>query len=240
MFGNIKNAVKYHSPDIGNPAPYAVGKALAYLFMACMLLAPLPSTAQDAGMPDAPPNVLSNQKLLEALRGGGYVIYFRHSITDLSTTDTDRDHLENCAAQRKLSGEGRRLMRNIGAAAKRLGIHVSKVLSSPYCRSIETAKLAFGRAEVTDDLVNTVTADEETVARKAQALKKLLSTPPAAGTNTVLSSHSGNLQEATGIWPKPEGVAIVFKPEGGGQFSYVARIEPAQWGRWAHQKSPSP
>lgn len=208
---------------------------LRYLFLACMLCSPLSSFAQEAGKPDTPPNVLDGDKLLEALRGGGYVIYFRHGITDLSTSDTDRERLENCATQRLLSREGRSQMRDIGVAIKALGIRVSSVRSSPYCRSLDTAMLAFGKAEPTDDLVNTVTADEETATRKALALKKMLSTPPAAGTNTVLSGHSGNLQEATGIWPKPEGVAIVFKPEKEGQFSYVARIAPTQWQQWARR-----
>lgn len=211
----------------------AAHTAFRYLFLACMLCSSLSSFAQDAGKQDAPPNVLDSHKLLEALRGGGYVIYFRHGISDLSTNDTDREKLENCATQRLLSREGRSQMRDIGVAIKALGIRVSSVRSSPYCRSIDTAMLAFGRVEPTDDLVNTVIADEETATRKAQALKKMLSTPPAAGTNAVLSGHSGNLQEATGIWPKPEGVAIVFKPEKSGKFSYVARIAPTQWQEWA-------
>ena len=45
----------------------------------------------------------------------------------------------------------------------------------------------------------------------------------------MLSGHTGNLQEATGIWPSPEGVAIVFKPDGRGASKYVATIDPARW-----------
>jgi hypothetical protein len=51
---------------------------------------------------------------------------------------------------------------------------------------------------------------------------------PQAGTNTVLAGHTGNLQEATGIWPSPEGVAIVFKPDGKGA-SYLATVGPGRW-----------
>lgn len=179
--------------------------------------------------PDSPPNVLDGHKLVAALRGGGYIIYFRHGITDLSTSDTDRDHLENCATQRVLSPEGRQQMRAIGRTMLALRIPIGQVLSSPYCRSVDTVTLAFGKAQKTDDLVNTVTADEETVAHMALALRKLLATPPAHGANTVLSGHTGNLQEASGIWPKPEGTAIIFKPEGDGKFSYIARIVPTHW-----------
>lgn len=217
----------------------AANSALRYFLLVCMLSVPVLSIAREypleANKPDAPSNVLDGKKLLGALRAGGYVIYFRHGLTDTSTTDVDPDRLDSCATQRVLSEEGRSQMRDIGVAIKALGIHVSGVRSSPYCRSMDTATLAFGKTEPDDNLGSTVTADEETALRKTLALKKLLSTPPAVGSNSVLAGHSGNLQEATGIWPKPEGVAIVFKPETGGKFSYVARIAPEQWLQWARK-----
>ncbi len=199
--------------------------------MAGMILLPLPGMAAEAADNyEPPPNVLEGRQLVDALRAGGYVIYLRHGITDLSIDDTDRDNLTNCATQRPLSAEGRQQMRGIGKAIKALGIRVSSVLSSPFCRTIDSAKLAFGRAEIVDDLRQGVDADEATAERRARALRKMLATAPGEpSTNTVLSGHTGNLQEATGIWPKPEGVAIVFKPGGDDKFTYVAVILPSHW-----------
>lgn len=199
--------------------------------MVGVILLPLPGPAAEvADKYDPPPNVLEGRQLVEALRAGGYVIYFRHGITDHSIDDTDRENLANCATQRPLSEEGRQQMRGIGEAIKALGIRVSSVLSSPFCRTIDTAKLAFGRAEIIDDLRQGVDADEATAERRAQALRKMLATVPGEpGANTVLSGHTGNLQEATGIWPKPEGVAIVFRPGDDGKFTYIATILPAHW-----------
>ncbi len=179
----------------------------------------------------SPPNVLDNRALVKALQSGGYVLYFRHGITDHSKDDTDRTNLANCATQRPLSAAGRKQMRDTGQAIKALGIRISSVFSSPFCRSIETAKLGFGnKVTVVDDLRQGVDADQATAERHAQTLKKMLGTPPqVAGTNTVISGHTGNLQEAVGIWPKPEGVAIIFKPGADGKFSYVATVLPTQW-----------
>ncbi|HET7524673.1 MAG TPA: histidine phosphatase family protein [Burkholderiaceae bacterium] len=70
---------------------------------------------------------------------------FRHGKTDLSTTDADRGSLANCAAQRILSAQGRQQMTDIGQQVRRLGIPVGTVLASPYCRTLDTAKPAFGR-----------------------------------------------------------------------------------------------
>jgi len=186
--------------------------------------------AENADKPDRPPDLLSPAELVQALRGGGYVLYFRHGITDHSTHDSDRNNLQNCATQRLLSEEGRAQMRDVGRAIGELGIRVSTVLSSPYCRSIDTATQAFGHMVVDADLKHTVTADEATAARQAQALRKLLATPPPEpGTNSVLSAHTANLQDATGIWPKPEGVAVVFQPVAGGGYRYIATIAPDRW-----------
>jgi hypothetical protein len=67
----------------------------------------------------------------------------------------------------------------------------------------------------------------------------MLSTPPAKATNAVIVSHTANLREAAGIWPKPEGVAYVFRPLPEGKFEAIAMVLPEDWGRVAGLKSSS-
>ena len=117
----------------------------------------------------------------------------------------------------------------IGQAFDALGIPVSEVITSPYCRCVETAKLAFGRARVSNDLAFSIGTKEQEAKRLAQALRNMLGTRPTARTNTVLVAHTANLKEAAQIWPKPEGVAFIFKPLGNNTFEMVSRIEPQQW-----------
>lgn len=178
---------------------------------------------------EKPVDELTGKALIDALKGGGYVIYFRHGKTDHSTYDTDRDNLENCTKQRLLSQEGRDEMLSIGKTIGKLGIRVSRVVSSPYCRSIDTAVLAFGTFVTDEDLKHTVVADAPTVQKQAVALRRLLGQVPEAGTNSVISGHTANLKEATGVWPDPEGVAVVFRPLGNSRFEYVATIAPDAW-----------
>lgn len=198
----------------------------------------LPVLAEhDSKKPDNPRSMLDNKDLVDALVGGGYVIYFRHGKTDHSTFDTDRVNMDDCSKQRLLSEEGRQQMREIGHVIAQLGIRASRVLSSPYCRSIDTAVLAFGSMEITEDLKHTVDADENTADRRSHALRKILGTMPVeAGTNTILSSHTANLLEGAGIWPKPEGVAVIFKPTGDGGFNYIATVPPKKWQKLANLK----
>jgi phosphohistidine phosphatase SixA len=174
---------------------------------------------------------LSGRALVEALAQGGYVILMRHQATEEMAPDPAVFDIEDCDTQRNLSEEGRQAAREIGAAFQKLGIRVGEVLASPYCRCLETGKLAFGRAEPSEllavfDRLPSVKKDE-----RGAEIRQLLATPPAeAGTNTVLITHTGTLLYSFGLDTTPEGIAHVFKPGPvPGVSQYVGRIDPDEW-----------
>lgn len=167
--------------------------------------------------------------LVPRLRNGGLVLYIRHAATDVKQADQRPIDLNDCAKQRNLSAKGRDQSKAIGAAFRALGAPVGDVLSSPFCRTLETARLAFGRAEKNDALYFAIGISPEEKAKAREALRRMLSDPPPKGTNRIVVSHTANLKDATGIWPKPEGVAIVFAPQSDGKFRAFARIEPDDW-----------
>ena len=173
---------------------------------------------------------LSGYALIKELQKGGYVIYFRHGTTsDLGEKDVSDADLEDCARQRNLSDAGQSQTKEIGAAFKALRIPTGEVYSSPYCRCLDTARNIFGKVAKNKALhfaIQLRTAERTTITAQ---LLDLLATVPPAGTNTALVSHTANLQEAVGIWPKPEGVAHVFKPRGDGTFTYVGIMQPETW-----------
>ena len=167
---------------------------------------------------------LEGEGLIDALRQGGYVLYFRHAATDQSQTDTDTGNLENCAAQRNLTEQGRADARAIGEAFKTLNIPVGTVLSSRYCRTRETAQLAFGHVEAIEDLTGFPTnLSQERIA----ALRRLLSVPPLASTNTVLVAHGFNIQNTAQL-SLVEGEAAIFAPSGS-DYTLIARVKPNEW-----------
>jgi phosphohistidine phosphatase SixA len=155
---------------------------------------------------------LAGPDLLAALRNGGFVIYFRHARTDFSQDDTDLSDLSNCATQRNLSAEGRTQARLIGDAIATLAIPIGDILSSELCRTRETAELAFGEATPAPDLTSFGTAGSEVEEEeRVAALRRLLATPPAPGSNTILVGHQFNIQAAAGI-SLAEGQAAIFRP----------------------------
>ncbi|HKB61897.1 MAG TPA: histidine phosphatase family protein [Burkholderiales bacterium] len=171
--------------------------------------------------------------MLGDLRHGGFVIYFRHAATEQTGATDEAADLTRCETQRNLSAEGRAQAAQIGEAIKALGIPVGTVAASPFCRTQETAQLAFGRSTVNQNLYFVISTGEAETKRLADSLRRMLSTLPAKGTNSVLVSHSANLLEAAGIFAKPEGVAFVFRPLPDGKFEAVARILPEDWARVA-------
>ncbi len=119
-------------------------------------------------------------ELLQMLRGGGYVIVFRHGATHPDQADTDPLNPGNVAKQRQLNDKGR-------ADAKAVG-----------------------------------------EALKAAAL---LGATPDGGTNTLIVTHKPNILDALGKdwFDVGEGEASIFKPEGGGKYSLVTRVQIGQW-----------
>ncbi len=97
---------------------------LAILFVALALLLLLltvpASSAQEAPVVDA----LAASSLVERLRRGGFVIYFRHASTDFSQVDSDLVNLDNCATQRNLTDAGRAQAAAIGEAMHTLAIPI--------------------------------------------------------------------------------------------------------------------
>jgi phosphohistidine phosphatase SixA len=182
-----------------------------------------PAPAQDVDLK------VDKKAFVRTLQKGGYVIYFRHAATEHAQTDSDRVNLSNCATQRNLSELGKDQARTIGKAFKALSIKVSDVITSPYCRCIEMGKLAFGEVRISDDLTFAISQNEDEAKRLAAALRKLLGTKPPQGTNTVLISHTANLKESTGIWPKLEAEAHIFKPHEDGSFSHIRQVLLDEW-----------
>lgn len=184
--------------------------------------------AETASVPAEAP-LLEGPALVDLLKRGGHVIFFRHAATDSSQTDTDTQNLANCQAQRNLTEQGRSDARAIGQAVQALGIPVGPVLASPYCRTLETARLAFAPVEPSRDLLPTI-ASADAADREAlvTGLRRLLGTPSTPGVNTILVSHASSLQDATGI-AIAEGEAAVFAPGGANEFRLVARVLPTTW-----------
>jgi hypothetical protein len=176
---------------------------------------------------EPPSESLSGTALLDALKRGGLILYFRHTSTDFGQNDDAMSGYEDCARQRNLTDRGRDEARRIGEAVKRLGIPIGDVLASPFCRTRETAQLIFGR-ETVAAAVRGGPARPDNADRYAE-LRKLLSTPPPRGTNLAIASHGNPFHAVTDTQYLSEGEAAVIRPLGAQGFRVVARIPKDGW-----------
>jgi hypothetical protein len=190
--------------------------------LALCFAAALPAIAAEP-----PSEFLAGAALLQALRGGGLILYFRHTSTDFGQNDDAMSGYEDCARQRNLTDGGRDEARRIGVAIKRLDIPIGDVLASPFCRTRETAQLIFGRATVAP-AVRGGPARADSDDRYAE-LRKLLSTLPSRGTNLAIASHGNPFRAVTDTQYLAEGEAAVIRPLGAQGFRIVARIPKDGW-----------
>lgn len=184
----------------------------------------------------------------QALRSGGYTIWWRHASastcsdrTDLGACSCSGGTCTNCpsnlwwkscetnctiATARQLtpptsSGETQTIHDQFAAK----GITVGRVLSSEMCRGIGTAQgLQFGPVI---EQVRELTYFVYDEANRCTNTYNLLNEAPAAGTNTALISHAGF--SCPTIDSLAWGEGAIFKP-GSGSPTFIQRVP---WNSWS-------
>ncbi|HEX5529450.1 MAG TPA: histidine phosphatase family protein [Methylomirabilota bacterium] len=200
----------------------ALGVALRAGTLWLALLAPAAALAQPVTTPP-----LRGAELLATLRAGGHILYLRHADTDHGQNDQRMTSVEDCTTQRNLSARGRDRARAVGEAIRALRIPIGAVLASPLCRTVETAMLAFGAAQKSAAVREGGPLPPGSPGR-FPALRALLSTPVAPGTNTVVVGHGYPYYTLVGGQYLSEGEADVVRPRGA-DFEVLARVDLDQW-----------
>ena len=181
-------------------------------------------SAERNALPD-PAAAIAPAGLAEALRRGGFTLYFRHTATDFSQPDRDDDALADCSRQRNLSEQGRREARAVGEAMRAMKLPLGEVVASPYCRTMETARLIAGRATASRDVRGHATPRGKP---DYSALERLLATPPAEATLRIVAGHGNPFIDIAGPPRLDEGEAAVIRGDGR-RWTIVARIKVAAW-----------
>lgn len=143
-----------------------------------------------------------------ALASGGHVAMIRHAEAP-GVGDPPAFRLDDCSTQRNLSDGGRAQADRIGAAFRDTGVAVDLVLTSGWCRCIETATRAFGGAAVWPAL-HSFFQDGSTETEQTAETRAGVAAWAGPG-SLVLVTHQVNITALTGIFPA-SGEVIVLKP----------------------------
>jgi len=174
-------------------------------------------------LPAAP--ALAGEALWSLLERGGLVVLMRHASTPPMTGDPPGFRLEDCSTQRNLTDAGRDEARRVGAAFRSRRVPVDQVLSSRWCRCLETARLVFGAAEpwpILDNLLRPRGRDAAREAEQTQAARARIAAWRGPG-NLVLVTHGVNILPLTGFVPVM-GELVVVTPRAPDGFTVVGRL----------------
>ncbi len=147
-----------------------------------------------------------------ALVKGGHVALIRHGNAPPGYGgDPPGFKIDDCTTQRNLDEIGREEARAIGDAFRSHGVRVDRILSSPWCRCLETARLmGVGPVETSWALVPDM---EPSVHVRLSELKEMVAAWRGPGT-LVLVTHAFTVRALLGFLPS-QGETVVLKPESG-------------------------
>jgi phosphohistidine phosphatase SixA len=160
-----------------------------------------------------------DEALWTALADGGHVALMRHALAP-GTGDPENFRLDDCSTQRNLDEAGRDQARRTGQAFRERGVEIGQVLSSQWCRCLETAELlALGEVEPFPPL-NSFFGARERAPNQIEAVRALLAQADAEGPSLVMVTHQVNITALTGIFPG-SGEIVVLRLGGPGIFETI-------------------
>ena len=152
-----------------------------------------------------------SQEAWAALVNGSHVALIRHGNAPPGYGDPPGFKIDDCATQRNLDEKGRAQARALGEAYRQHGVRADKILSSPWCRCLETARLmVLGPVDGTW----AVAASDRSPERLA-ALRQMLADWRGPGTLVVVT-HALTVQALVGVMPS-QAETVVVRPKLGNE-----------------------
>lgn len=152
----------------------------------------------------------------------GLVVLFRHARAP-GTGDPATFRLEDCATQRNLDAAGREQSRQLGDAFRQRQIPVARVLSSQWCRSLDTARLMDLAPVELFPALNSFFGDRSTEPQQTRALQQFILEQRNTPGVSILVTHQVNITALTDIVPR-EGEAVIVRATPQGEIEIVGQL----------------
>ena len=155
----------------------------------------------------------------------GTIVLFRHA-TAPGVGDPPHFKLDDCSTQRNLDSRGREEARKLGEQFRARKVPVGAVLTSQWCRTRETARLAFGAHHPRDEPAFNSFFGQDAAQRDAQTVRarEILRSWQGPGVLVVVT-HQVNIQ-ALAQTPALSAEGIVLRKDAKGDLRMVASIRP--------------
>lgn len=168
----------------------------------------------------------AEEALWQALADGGHVAVLRHADAP-GTGDPAGFTLADCATQRTLGDAGRAQATALGDRFRAEGVAVGAVLSSAWCRCLDTARLMALGDPAVEPALNSLYGGQGDRPRQLAALTALVAAWEGPST-LLLVSHASVIGPLTGVYPR-EGEIVVLAPAPGSDagFQVLGSLPPA-------------
>ena len=158
-------------------------------------------------------SVIAQEDLVAALRTPGNLGLMRHS-TAPGSDDPPDFKLGECSTQRNLSAGGRAQAQTIGSRLRQAGLTGVRVVSSQWCRTLDTARLLdIGAVEELPALNSLVSYPAQSAAMTADARKWILG--QTLSTPTILVTHQINIGALVNAYPNEGDIVVVQRTSAG-------------------------
>ena len=149
------------------------------------------------------------------LRKPGHVVLLRHSNAPGSQTESNDMNFKDCSIQRNLDAEGKAQAARIGDEFRKRQIATLRLISSQYCRALDTARLTKLGPVTQNPVLNQVfLANPGQMSEAATKGRELMKKIPAKQL-TMLVTHVSNIQAMSGAKLDSGEMAVVYFDKSG-------------------------
>ncbi len=150
----------------------------------------------------------------QPLKSGHAVVLMRHALAP-GVGDPPEFDLDRCSTQRNLSDAGRVQARAIGDVLRANGIEEATILSSQWCRCMETALLLDLGSPKPASMLNSFFQSRQLEHEQTRTLNESLDEMlPSKGEVRVLVTHQVNISSLTGQFAGSGDMLIVTMDDG--------------------------
>ncbi len=152
-----------------------------------------------------------------------YVVLLRHAIAP-GTGDPANFVVDDCTTQRNLSEPGRQQARDIGEMFRSRNIPVAKVLTSQWCRCLETAELMDIGPVEPFPAINSFFRDRSTADAQTNQVREYIFNNQDQTGVIVMVTHQVNITALTDIFPPSSSAVVLQLDDSDNQLNVIGQI----------------
>jgi phosphohistidine phosphatase SixA len=148
----------------------------------------------------------------------------RHAIAP-GTGDPANFTVGDCTTQRNLDDTGRQQARQTGDRIREMGVELTSILTSQWCRCVDTARLLDLGPVTEEPALNSFFRNRSTEAEQTAEIKAKLASLPG-DEKLLLVTHQVNITALTDIFPRSGEIILFRMSDDGTDLNVLARLMP--------------